>query len=101
MATANYTMSEADIKAGKTTPLTPGALGTASNPGTSNLVNYNMGNVITSDAMKPVNPVPLANASVDPNSYTSSIGTVAADLANGERYIMKKVLQTCTINFPI
>lgn len=37
---------------------------------------------ITSDAMKPVNQVPLANPNVDPNTYLSSINSVANDLNN-------------------
>jgi len=99
MATATNTIQGSSPKGydGKTlTPLTQGSLGTATNVGTNNL---NMGsfvvpptsNVITSDSMKPVSPVPLADNTVSPNSYTSAINQTVTDLTNSVNTAQKNV----------
>jgi len=80
MVTANYTMSEADIKAGKTTPLTAGALGTAENAGTKNLNNYNT--PITSSSMQEKGTIPLTTPADNSASLQSQTNQALNDIAN-------------------
>lgn len=57
------------------------SMGTIVLPGSSITPNQAT-STITSENIKPVNPVPLASNFVDPKSYSSQINSVASDLTN-------------------